>query len=186
MTAVSTAVEQGRQRPFLSMLGKCTRFIECSGAVISVLCLALLFSALLANVTLRYTMGSGITWAYEIHALLLPWLVAGGMVIAAARGRNIAIAILPTMLSPAAARVLALIVFSLVLSISISVLWTSKPILIAAKYQSLSTLGIKQIWGYASLIYAFGAMAVISVLDILRVSIEDPALSDAFADSSLS
>ncbi len=53
--------------------------------------------------------------------------------------------------------------------ISISVLWSSQPILKASQFQTLSTLGITQIWGYASLVYAFAAMAVIGVIDILRL-----------------
>ncbi|WP_299843799.1 TRAP transporter small permease [uncultured Jannaschia sp.] len=127
-----------------------------------------MFAALLTNVILRYAFGNGIAWAYEIHAVLLPWLVAAGIAAAAARGQNIAITLLPDMLSRRLRTGLAIAVHAAILMICIAVLWSSQPILRAAQFQRLSTLGISQIWGYASLVFAFGGMAVISVLDILR------------------
>ncbi|MFN3273250.1 MAG: TRAP transporter small permease [Paracoccus sp. (in: a-proteobacteria)] len=143
--------------------------IEGSGKVIAVACLAFMFGALLVNVILRYAFSSGIPWAYEIHAVLLPWLVAGGVVIAAANGANIAITLLPGVLRPRGARALLGVVQVAILVISLSVLLSSQPILRASQFQTLSTLGIRQVWGYASLVYAFGGMALIAALDLLRV-----------------
>lgn len=100
---------------------------------------------------------------------MLPWLVAGGVVIATASGRNIAITLLPDLIAPPARRPLALAIQVIVLITSICVLWSSQPILNAAKFQTLATLGTKQIWGYSSLAYAFGAMSVLSALEIVRL-----------------
>ncbi|WP_417210426.1 TRAP transporter small permease [Antarctobacter sp.] len=160
--------QKGRKRPFLGLVRGTTLTLDWSGRLIVVACLAAMFVALLVNVVLRYALGSGISWAYEIHALLLPWLVAGGLVIASARGRNIAITIMPDMLEGRSVLVLNLIIQSIILVICLSVLWSSQPILKASQFQSLSTLGVKQVWGYASLVYAFGAMAVIAALGIVR------------------
>ena len=159
----------GRERPALRLAAGLAALLEGSGKVIAVLCLGGMFAALLTNVVLRYLFGSGIAWAYEIHALLLPWLVGGGVVVAAARGRNIAVTLLPDLLGAGSRRAVALAVQAAILAISVSVLWTSQPILRAAQFQNLSTLGITQIWGYASLVYAFAAMALIAALDILRL-----------------
>ena len=174
MSAASSGGErmngEGRQRPFssppfMSHLRKVVVLLDWSGCLIAVACLAMLFAALLVNVILRYFFGSGIAWAYEIHALLLPWMVAGGMVIASARGSNIAITLLPEMLSASQRRVLRFIINTVIAVIAVSVLWSGQPILKASKFQSLSTLGIKQIWGYSSMVYAFGGMAVIAVIE---------------------
>lgn len=161
---------KGRKRSFLDRVAGTSTLLDWSGRIAAAACLGAMFVALLVNVVLRYAFGSGIAWAYEIHALLLPWLVGGGIVIAAARGRNIAITLVPDMLGPSAQRVLLLVIHATILVISISVLWSSQPILKAAQFQTLSILGVKQIWGYASLVYAFGAMAVIAAVDILWVA----------------
>ncbi|WP_245731053.1 TRAP transporter small permease [Rubrimonas cliftonensis] len=143
--------------------------LDWSGRLIAVSCLGVMFAALLTNVVLRYAFGSGIAWAYEIHALLLPWLVAGGVVIAAARGRNITVTLVPELAGAGTARLLAIAAQLAVLAICLGVLQSSRPILKAAQFQTLSTLGVRQIWGYASLVYAFGGMGVIAALTALRL-----------------
>lgn len=161
--------QRGRFRPLQLVAIGVSTLLDWSGRFIAASCLAVMFVALLSNVVLRYAFGSGIAWAYEIHALLLPWLVAGGIVIAAARGRNIAITLLPDMLPISTRRVVIVLVHLLTVVIATSVLWSSQPILKASQFQTLSTLGIKQIWGYASLVFAFGAMSIIGLMEILRL-----------------
>lgn len=159
---------KGARGPVLSLLASLATLIDWTGRIIAATCLAVMFVLLFMNVVMRYALGAGIPWAYEIHALLLPWLVAGGVVIAAARGRNIAITLLPDLVGPITARWLLIVVSALVAAICIAVLWTSQPILRASQFQSLATLGIKQVWGYVSIVYAFGGMAVLSAIDALR------------------
>jgi len=65
-------------------------------------------------------------------------------------------------------------------------LWSSQPILRASQFQTLSTLGIKQIWGYSSLVYAFGAMAIIAALDMVHVLATGASRIDDPTNSSLS
>lgn len=161
--------QEGRQRPFIRLIDQVIRLLDLSGRIIAVACLATMFVALLLNVILRYFFGSGIAWAYEIHALLLPWLVAGGIVVAAAQNRNIAITLLPELVKPPARRMIMIAVEVAIVVISVSVVWSSQPILKASQFQTLSTLGITQVWGYSSLIFAFTAMAVIAVLHIGRL-----------------
>lgn len=160
---------QGGVSPLLRAADALTLLVTLTGKLIAVACLSVMFVALLVNVVLRYGFSGGIAWAYEIHALLLPWLVAGGVVVAAAQGANIAVTLLPGVLGPRVARALLALVQVLILVIAVSVLVSSQPILRASQFQTLSTLGIRQIWGYASLIFAFGGMAVIAALDLIRV-----------------
>ncbi|MHA6346321.1 TRAP transporter small permease [Roseivivax sp. CAU 1761] len=172
-------------RPVLRTARGLTTALDWSGRVITVACLLAMFVALLVNVVLRYAFGSGIAWAYEIHALLLPWLVAGGLTIASARSANVSVTLLADLLSAERRRLLMLVVQAAILVIAISVLWSSQPILKASQFQSLSTLGIKQVWGYASLVYAFAAMAVIALLSILRtLAGDDVADPDAIVSLS--
>jgi TRAP-type transport system small permease protein len=145
-----------------------------------------MFVALLVNVVLRYAFGTGIPWAYEIHAILLPWLVAGGLVIAAAHGRNIAITLLPDMLPLPVRRWFMIGVQLAILAISVAVVWTSQPVLRASQFQTLSTLGVKQIWGYSSLVFGFAGMAVIAGMDVVRLLARDPLAMHEDVPRSLS
>lgn len=170
---------EGRARPFLTLLTGVVGVFEWSGKIIAFVMLLFTFATLFVNVVLRYAYGEGIPWAYEIHAVSLPWLVAGGIVVAAARARNIAISLLPDLLTPGHTRVLLVVVNAAVVVIAFGVLWSSQPILKASTFQTLSTLGIKQVWGYASLVYAFGAMTLIAALNIVRLLLAPaPGLAD--------
>ena len=63
---------------------------------------------------------------------------------------------------------LFIVVSALTLLISVFVVWSAFPIIKAAQYQRISSLGgISQLWGYASLIYGFGGIAVICACDVI-------------------
>ena len=160
---------EGCARPFLRAAELIIKALDLSGQIIAAVTLAFTFLTLLVNVILRYAFDSGIAWAYEIHAVLLPWLVAGGIVVAAARSRHISVTLLPDLLGPRGLGALLLAVNAVIVIISVNVLWTSQPILRASQFQTLSTLGIRQIWGYSSLVYAFAAMTVIALLNMVLV-----------------
>lgn len=178
--------ERGAVSPLISLARGANGILEWSGRLIVFACLVTMFLALLINVILRYAFGTGIPWAYEIHAVLLPWLVAGGLVIASAKGRNIAVTLVADRMKGRAAFGLHLVNQAIILIISTSVLWSSQPILKASQFQTLSTLGLKQIWGYSSLAYAFGAMALIAMLGICRTLAGDDTGELALQDKSLS
>lgn len=158
--------EDGRPAP--PILRSIVSNLEISGRLICVVTLVVLFVGLMANVILRYASGRGLDWAYDIHAILLPWMIAGGVVIATVQSRNIAITILPDLLSPGGKRIVFLVASVLTLVISLIVVWSSFPIIKAAQYQRISALGgISQLWGYASLIYGFGGIAMICLCDVI-------------------
>ncbi len=182
----SQAAGKGRARPLLRAVGGVIATLEFSGKIIAVATLIVMFAALLTNVMLRYVFGEGLPWASEIHNVLLPWLVAGGIVIAAAQGRNIAVGLLPDMMPLRVRLLILLLVNFLIAIIAVSVLWSSQPILKAAQFQRLSTLGIPQIWGYSSLVYAFGAMTVIALLDMVHLLAAGAPRHDDPTKSSLS
>ncbi|MBL4916430.1 TRAP transporter small permease [Tabrizicola sp. DMG-N-6] len=148
--------------------------------------MGVMFTLLLLNVVLRYIFTTGIPMAYEIHAVLLPWLVAGGLVVAAAQNRNIAVTLLPDLVSPEFRRWIFIAVQVVLLIIAVAIVWTGQPILRASTFQSLSTLGVKQVWGYASLPYSFACVAVIALCDLLRLFLRDETLENGTAPTSLS
>lgn len=147
-----------------------TNLLGLSGQVICVVSLAFLFVALAANVVLRYAFGSGLAWAYDVHVIVFPWMIAGGIVLATTRGGHIAITLLRDAFSAPLARIVYICVCAIVVLISVTVLWSSMPVLRASQFQRIMALGgISQFWGYLSLVYAFGGIALASILDMLTV-----------------
>jgi TRAP-type C4-dicarboxylate transport system permease small subunit len=143
--------------------------INLTGATIVVVTLSSMFLAIFINVVLRYAFGSGIAWAYEIHNILFPWLVAGGAVMAAANGRNIAVTAFVDILPRIGQRILAILIHAFVAVLSVGIIYYSMPIIRASQYSRLAETGIQQMYGYFSLVYAFGAIALISVFFLLRL-----------------
>jgi len=190
MNSPATDPAGGRQRPLVhGIITACrwvTRWLDLSARAIAVAALAVMFALLFMNVVLRYIFTTGIPMAYEIHAVLLPWLVAGGLVVAAANNRNIAVTLFPDLVAPRLRRWIYLAVQVALLVIALAVIWTGQPILRASAFQSLSTLGIKQIWGYASLPYSFACIALVAICDLLRLILRDDVLDNATAPQSLS
>ena len=183
MSRSSSYATGGRQRPLVHGLLKLCRGLtlglDYSARVIAVTAMAVMFTLLLMNVVLRYIFTTGIPMAYEIHAVLLPWLVAGGLVVASARNRNIAVTLLPDLMPPTARRLVLIAVQGIILLIAVSIVWSGQPILRASTFQSLSTLGIKQVWGYASLPYSFACISVIATCDLLRLILRDETLEES-------
>ena len=146
-----------------------TRWIYLTGAVIVTFTISFMFLALFINVVLRYAFESGITWAYEIHNILLPWLVAGGAVMACAKGSNIAVMVLADLLPETGRRIVAIAVHAFVAVLCFVVAKFSIPIMKAGQFSRLAETGIPQSYGYASLLYAFSAITLISLFYTLRL-----------------
>lgn len=188
MSRSASEATRGRRRPLVhGLLKLCrllTRALDLSARVIAVAAMGVMFTLLLMNVVLRYIFTTGIPMAYEIHAVLLPWLVAGGLVVASAQNRNIAVTLLPGLVPATARRLILMVVQSIVLVIAVSIIWSGQPILRASTFQSLSTLGVKQIWGYASLPYSFACISVIATCDLLRLMLRDETLEERLTTST--
>ncbi|WP_292949332.1 MULTISPECIES: TRAP transporter small permease [unclassified Neptuniibacter] len=143
------------------------RSIYIIGAGIILISFSAMFSAIFANVLLRYIFDQGITWAYELPQLLFPWSVAAGMVLASTMKGNISIDSLVNIL-PATIQRIVLIAVNLVIGATcVGVLHYAMPVIKASKYTKLAETGLPQIYGYSSLVFAFSLIAVISLLNII-------------------
>lgn len=154
--------------------------INWSGAAITIATLSFMFFAILCNVILRYFFDSGITWAYEIPAILFPWTVAGGVVMATAQGRHIAVEAITIALPERLRWLLAIAINLFTCATSVGVVYYSLPIVKASQWSRLAETGIPQIYGYSSMIYAFSMVAILCLLTTLeflmgrRAKVVDP------------
>ena len=149
--------------------------VSWTGIVIVVATITSMFLALFTNVVLRYVFGNGIAWAYEIHNILFPWLVAGGAVMASAKGSNIAVMAVVGILPEFLRRLVSIVVHAFVAVLCVGVVYTSMPIVKAAKFSRLAETGIPQMYGYWSLLYAFSAIAIISLFFTIRLILGEKA-----------
>lgn len=167
----AASVEGRADSRLLFLIGRVISSLGMSGKIIAATCLTVMFGALLLNVVMRYFFRSGMIWAYEVHSILLPWLIAGGVVAAAAAGRHVVINLLPGVLSDLQRKFLFIGVNLLVALVSIVILWTGLPILRASRFQTIPTLGVTHFWGYLSLYYAFVGTAIIAICDLARLTL---------------
>ncbi len=146
------------------MTTRLTEWINLTAAGIVITTLIAMFAVVLLNVLLRYLLGEGVTWAYEIPALLFPWTVAGGLVMATAQGRNIAVDAINGMLPEKWRHGLAVAVQLATCLICVIVVCSAMPIIEASSYSRLAETGIAQVYGYCSLLYAFSMVAILALL----------------------
>jgi len=156
-------------------LAVATRGLDYLAAMLVIVTLSAMFLALLVNVLLRYLFSMGIPWAYEIHSILFPWMVAGGAVMAAVRGRNIAVMAVVNLLPEFGRRIVALIVHVIIVVMAVAVIDTSFPIVMASRFSVLAETRIPQIYGYSSLLFGFALIGAISLMDAVRLLLGEHA-----------
>ncbi|KEA62268.1 TRAP-type C4-dicarboxylate transport system, small permease component [Marinobacterium lacunae] len=182
--ASAVQVERSRSACIRRLSAHLVSIVNLTGATLVIASLSTMFLSILVNVVLRYVFGSGITWAYELPAILFPWAVAGGLVMATAQGRNIAVDAIIKLLPERLRWVLAILINLFTGSVSVGVVYYSLPIVKASQYSRLAETGISQIYGYSSLLYAFSMIALIALLTLIdyllgqRVEVSDPSESN--------
>ena len=145
------------------------RWVAWSARVIVVGALTFLFCALFINVVLRYAFSLGIPWAYEIPAIMFPWLVIAGAVLAAQAGKHIAVEVLLRAVPAALRRALRILVNLVVLAAAVLVAAAAVPMMRASADSHLAVTGISQAWGYASLLYGYAMIAVTAATECYRL-----------------
>lgn len=161
--------ETGPSGPVLRAARRLDQAIVLVGIVVVAATIGSLFLAIFTNVVLRYLFDQGIVWAYEIPAILFPWMVAGGAVLASQAGRHIAVEILIAALPPRPRRALAIAVNLAVVGVAVAVVDAAQPILQASQYSKLAETGIPQSWGYMSLVVGFALIGLSAVTTLVRL-----------------
>jgi len=145
------------------------KYIDLIATFVVIISITVMFVSLFSNVILRYCLNQSIDWAYEVPSILFPWMVAGGIVMSATRGKDICVTILLDMSSGKLHKCLMIFIHSIISIISISIMISGQKILMASKFQRLPETGIEQIWGYSSIYFAFSLVFILSLLHILLI-----------------
>lgn len=144
-------------------------------AVVAILSLIVLFLALGAEVVVRYLTTQGLGWPSELPNLLFPWLVMGGVVLAAQKGAHISVTLLLDLLPRPLARALLLAMQLVVGATFFYLAYIGLAVIEITGSEIYPVTGVSARWAYLSLIAGFVGVGLTAVTTFLRLLIaEDP------------
>ena len=159
--------------PALRIAAGVDRVVTVAAAAVALGSIIAIFLALLAEVLIRYLTTRGLGWPTEVPNLLFPWLVMGGIVLAAHRGAHIAVSILLHALTPGAAKVLLVGMQLLVAATFVFLSYVSIAVVEITGNQLFPVTGIPQLYAYLSMFFGFGGIAIISLVTLIKVLYAD-------------
>lgn len=174
MAEASSNVAQGGS--FLSRVAHWTdRIIVAASVVVVITALSAMFVSLMAEVVVRYLTNQGMGWPTEMPNILFPWLVMGGIVLAAQRGQHIAVTALQAVLGRTGNRVL-LVLHSLLIAFTFFYLaWIGLDVVEITGSEVYPVTGLSAKWAYLAMIVGFvglGLTALTTLVCLLQA--DDP------------
>lgn len=151
--------------------------VRYAASVIATTAIVAIFLSLMADVIVRYFTTRGLGWPAEVPNLLFPWLVMGGIVLAANRGAHIAVSILLYALSRRNARILLAAMQILVFATFAFLSYVAIDVIKITGQQLYPLTGIPQFYAYAAMIFGFVGIAVTSLIMLVRVLLADDPMS---------
>lgn len=152
------------------------RLITSVAIAVSISALVAMFVALMLEVIVRYVTNSGLGWTTEVPNLLFPWLVMGGIVLAAQRGQHISVRVLLQFLSIGATRVLFIFLHAMLFSVFVYLYFVGLQVIEVTGSEVFPVTRMSAKWAYLSLLAGFVGIALTaltSVVYLLRA--ESPA-----------
>ncbi len=143
--------------------------IEYISVVIAVLCITVMFFSLMAEVVVRYVTNQGMGWPTEMPSLLFPWLVMSGIVLAAQRGKHIAVTTIQGVLNRGANRILLILLQLLVASTFFYLAWVGLFVIEITGSEVYPVTQISAKWAYMAMIVGFSALGITAVTTLVRV-----------------
>jgi TRAP-type C4-dicarboxylate transport system permease small subunit len=156
-----------------SIVRAADKAIAVAATVVSMAALVALFLALGAEVVVRYLTTQGLGWPSEMPNLLFPWLVMGGVVLAAQRGAHIAVTIVLGKLGRPAARVLLLAMQGVVAATFFHLAYIGLAVIEITGAEVYPVTGVSARWAYLSLIVGFAGVGLTAATTFVRVLLAD-------------
>lgn len=127
-----------------------------------------LFAAIFMNVVLRYAFSSGVAGAYELPAILFPWLVICGVVLAAQRGQHIAVDLVLRVPNARLNRAVRIFIDLLIAITAVVVVQAGWVMMNSSWGSHLAETGISEGWGYMALVYGYAAVGLTALIGLCR------------------
>ncbi|MEI4487422.1 TRAP transporter small permease [Frigidibacter sp. MR17.14] len=156
--------------PALRLANAIGKVIDVVAMTIAIACIVVMFFSLMLEVIVRYVTHTGLGWPNEIPNLLFPWLIMGGIVLAAQRGAHIAAEAIRGFLSPVQLRILMMGIHLLVAVAFAFLAQLSLQVIAITRMQVFPITGLGQSWAYMSMLFGFWGIALSSLVNLVRVA----------------
>lgn len=174
--AAHTSTKQTAQAGVLTPVVKWVdSAIVAAGVVAAIGALVVMFVSLMAEVVVRYLTNQGMGWPTEMPNILFPWLVMGGIVLAAQRGQHIAVTAIQGLIGRGGNRVLLFVHQVLIAATFFYLAWVGLDVIEITGSETYPVTGISAKWAYLAMIAGFvglGLTALTTLVHLLRV--DDP------------
>lgn len=153
------------------------RLIVILSSVVAALALVVMFITLMAEVVVRYFSNQGMGWPSEMPGLLFPWLVMGGIVLAAQRGQHIAVEAIHDWLGRGGNRVLMLLQQLLIAGVFLALAWVGLDVIEITGVETYPVTGISARWAYLAMIAGFVALGLTALTTLVHLSVAPDPLA---------
>ena len=158
----------GPSGPALRLAAALEAAIAAVSKALLVVMTVVLFGAIFMNVVLRYAFSSGVAGAYELPAILFPWLVICGAVLAAQRGEHIAVDIVLRVPVARLNRAVRAVIELLIAAMALVVVQAGWVMMTSSCSSHLAETGLSEGWGYMALVYGYAAIGLTALIGLCR------------------
>ncbi|MCK6409305.1 TRAP transporter small permease [Thauera sp.] len=136
------------------------KVVVIAGTAVAITALVIMFVSLMAEVIVRYFTNQGMGWPTEMPNILFPWLVMGGIVLAAQRGQHIAVTAIQAQLGRTGNKVLLIGHQTLIAATFFYLAWVGLDVLEITGTEVFPVTGITAKWAYLALIAGFVGLGI--------------------------
>jgi len=140
-----------------------------AATVVALSALIVLFISIGLEVIVRYLTTQSLGWSSELPNIFFPWLVMGGIVLAAQRGAHISVTLVLDSLGRGASRVLLLVMQVFVAATFFYLAYIGLAVIEITGSEVYPVTGIPARWAYLALIAGFVGVGLTAATTFFRV-----------------
>lgn len=170
MMAAHTCNKETAQTSFLTPVAKWVdSAIVAVGVVVVIGALVAMFVSLMAEVVVRYLTNQGMGWPTEMPNILFPWLVMGGIVLAAQRGQHIAVTAIQGWIGRGGNRVLSIAHQVLIATTFFYLAWVGLDVIEITGSEIYPVTGLSAKWAYLAMIVGFVGLGLTALTTLVHL-----------------
>jgi TRAP-type C4-dicarboxylate transport system permease small subunit len=167
------ALTPSKETAHAGALTRLVKWVDSAIVAISVVAvitaLVVMFGSLMGEVVVRYLTNQGMGWPSEMPNILFPWLVMGGIVLAAQRGQHIAVTAIQGWLGRSANRVLLIAHQVLIAATFFYLAWAGLAVIEITGSEIYPVTGLSAKWAYMSMFVGFVGLGLTALTTMVHL-----------------